>query len=82
MIRQLKSIKQIEALLVAEFGNEGALAKITPKVALYASASPSECNWDVVEWNGLPERFAKNPRLSARVSELRQRYKAIFPSQC
>lgn len=80
MIRQLKSIKQLEALLVADLSKDGKLANASPKVAVKASANPDECNWDVVEWYGVPRRKDEvHPRLNARVAELRLRYKAIHP---
>lgn len=78
MIRQLKSVKQIEALLAAELSADRALVNITPKVAVTTSTNSTGCNWDVAEWIGLPERTAKlRPHLSSKVAELQRRYKAI-----
>lgn len=78
MIRELKSLVQLRALVLAELGKHTEFKKITPEVCSFREPDQTGCNWEVSRWAGPRERIeAATPKLTALVSTLQKRYKAI-----
>lgn len=79
MIRELKSLAQLRALVLAELGKHTEFRQITPELSSLREPDATGCNWEVSRWVGpsdLPE--AATPKLAALAAPLQKRYKAII----
>lgn len=78
MIRELKSLTQIHALLSAELGKHAEFKQIAPEVSPLIEPDKTGCNWAVSRWVGPRDLVEKaTPKLTALAAMLQMRYKAI-----
>lgn len=78
MVRELKSLTQLHALVVSELRKRSELNGISPQFPLLRESDPSGCNWDIPGWEGPRNVIEKAaPQLTGLIGAIQSRYKAI-----